>query len=343
MKKAYQLLFQFFHITIPFIILIISIVHPGINGYERAMFPDMVYGKANKPYVYRLLIPSTVRLIQAILPMQTRININNTLYDNPTIRDVVETLGWEQDFLVDYIIVLILLLISLYGFLSSLKYLIDGLFQAPQPFIDVMALLIVASLPLLFKYYNYIYDFPALFLFTLGLGLLAHRQWHLYLMVFIFSCFNKETTILLSMIFFIHFFRSNMDQGLFWKYLIIQILFFLAIKTIISYLYWNNPGSFVEFHLYDYNLILLRKINLIPTLAIWLPIIFLIFYKWYEKPKLIRDSLWILVPLVTFTLFLGFLDELRDYYETYPIITLLIVYSIGKILKIKIEPKYLFV
>jgi len=44
----------------------------------------------------------------------------------------------------------------------------------------------------------------------------------------------------------------------------------------------------------------------------------------------------IAIPLFVLTLFLGYLDELRDYYELFPVVTILIFHSIAEILNIKI-------
>jgi len=45
-------------------VLIIFVIFPGINDDKPSMFGDMIYGKASKPYVYRVLLPATVRVSQ---------------------------------------------------------------------------------------------------------------------------------------------------------------------------------------------------------------------------------------------------------------------------------------
>ena len=49
-------------------VLIAFVKLPNINGYERAMFSEMVYGTAWKPFVYRTLLPTTIRLISEVIP-----------------------------------------------------------------------------------------------------------------------------------------------------------------------------------------------------------------------------------------------------------------------------------
>ena len=48
---------------------------------------------------------------------------------------------------------------------------------------------------------SYIYDFPTLALFTLGLTLLAQWKMVWFLLIFMFGCVNKETIVLLTLIY----------------------------------------------------------------------------------------------------------------------------------------------
>lgn len=338
-NSKYRILYNFFFFSIPLIVLVWSIISPGIDGYDRARLGDMVIGKAHRPYVYRVLVPSMVRLIKSIVPRAFRGVCTEWIESHSIISDLFTSLRWDAVYFIEYILVIIILYLSLLAFASAIRYLIYGLSHAPEFFVDVVSLLSIAILPVMFKYYNYIYDFPHLVLFTLGLALMARHKWDLYLVVYILACFNKETTILLTMIYFIYQFpHRETSWKSFVKLLFIQGLFFVIVRLVLMFLFKDNPGSMVEFHLYDYNMILFRKAQPVWILY-WLPVLFLIFHRWNEKPKLLRAGIWILVPLVGLTLFFGFLDELRDYYEAYPIVFILMVYSKAFLLKIPIHNK----
>ncbi len=74
------------------------------------------------------------------------------------------------------------------------------------------------------------------------------------------------------------------------------------------------------------------------TLAVsLLGLIILVFYKWDEKPDFLKISLSVLIPLVFLTFFLGYLDELRDYYEAYAALIIILSHSIAKLLDLEIE------
>jgi len=44
-----------------------------------------------------------------------------------------------------------------------------------------------------------------------------------------------------------------------------------------------------------------------------------------------------IIPLGVLTLFLGYLDELRDYYEVYPAVIIFIAHSIARILDVNFK------
>ena len=159
------------------------------------------------------------------------------------------------------------------------------------------------------------------------------QNWSLYLVVFVFCCFNKETSILLILVFFLYYLGDKkIDKSAFWKLLFYQVAIFVLIKGVLAYIYLDNPGSFVEFHLYDYNMIRLRKIKPFALLLWGGGACFLVFYQWVRKPRFLRVALIMLVPLVSLTLLLGFIDEWRDYYEVYPVLVLLAAHTVGKLI-----------
>src|SRR5262245_46933836 len=68
------------------IVFSIFVQRPGINGYNRAMFPDMIYGRAYKPFVGRALAPATVRLIVTALPAPAKAALADLFSENLLIQ-----------------------------------------------------------------------------------------------------------------------------------------------------------------------------------------------------------------------------------------------------------------
>ena len=320
--------------VILFVVVFSLFIAKGISGFSPAMFADMVYGKAYKPYVYRALLPATVRFLTKAIPPAQKASLDQFLDENHIVQSISNRLLFakaQQDrrYLTEYAIALLVMFLSLLGFFWSLRYLFRSLYRAPVIYTDIVSLAALIALPYCFKYYSHLYDFPTLFLFTLGLGLMCNKQWGLYMIVFILGCLNKETAILLTLLYAVHY-RQRMDKAEFKKLLLLQVFMFLFIKSMLTVIFIHNPGTVVEFHLFDHNLQLL---GLYPakTIALWMGIaavvMVLLFHHWSDKPQFLRDGIWICIPLVCCILLFGFVDELRDYYEIYPIIFLLVFHS----------------
>lgn len=303
---------------------------PGINGYSRAMFLDMIYGRAHRPFVLRALVPTTVRVLTSAIPEGARGTLNAWILGLPKAQRIVLGLEWEKDSLVEYAIALGLMYAALVGFVFALRSLCLTLYETPPEGANLAALLAVSGLPLLFRYYSYLYDLPCVLFFTLGLAFMAKRRWLPFLAIFLIGALNKETTLLLSVVFVLHFMplgpSARMDRKTFVRLLAAQAFLFLAVKTVLTFAFRDNPGGTVEFHLLDHNLPLLKD-YLLPygpaPLVVALVLALLFFARLGEKPLLLRHGLVLLPILLGLTTVLGYFDEWRDYYEAYPIVVLL--------------------
>ena len=326
-----------FIIAIISLFVLISFVKlPGINGYERAMFPEMIYGTAWKPFVYRTLLPTTVRVISEIIPEDVHTYFSDKVSSNYFFLQVLEKLKWESEFITEYLVAMVLMYLSLLGFVFVFRKLFKEIYSSPEWFINIISIIMLFALPPMFQYYSYVYDFPTLFLFTLGLVFLKQKNWGYFLTLFFIACFNKETIILLTLIFTIHYYNdSSISKKVYTQIILAQIFIFILVKMLLYFIFLNNAGGFVEFHLIDRNYLVFNGYLL--STYIMLLIIFLgIFSRWNEKPRFLKDSIWIAIPLIILTFFLGFFDELRDYYEVFPVIILLISLNIARILGVEL-------
>jgi len=306
-------------------VLIMFVIFPGINDNKPSMFGDMIYGKASKPFVYRVLLPVTVRVLSAPVPQTLRNTISNIIEDNISLNKLFKKLKWEKELAVEYSFAMLIMFLSLWGFSIAVRYLFILFYNTSSWFADSVSVLALLGLPTMFQYTSFIYDFPLLLLYTLGLIFLYKQEWIKFFIIFLVGCINKETTILLTLIFFIYY-KSGVRKELFNKLLIAQLSIFILVKSLLYFVFKNNPGTFIESHLIDHNLRLLTGYDLTLAAAV-LGLILLVFYKWNEKPNFLKTSLWMFIPLVILTLFLGYLDELRDYYEVYPIVIIFIAHS----------------
>lgn len=306
---------------------------PGINVYSRAMFADVVYGTAHKPYVLRALLPWTVRGVVAALPAPARARLTEAMAANLQVQGFLRRGQWERELLPEYAVALLLMFGALVGFVFALRWLYDGLFPPSRFRRDLATLLALLGLPPCFYYASYLSDFPGLLLWTLALGLLVRERWGALLLVYAVGCLNKETFILLHGIFGLRYLWSpeRMPRRRFFALAAAQVGLFVTIKGLLTWIYRENPGVSFEVHLFDHTLTLgehLARRNAPWELAAWVGGALLAFGRWRSMPLFLKQAVAVLPVLVGLTAVFGFLDELRDYYEAFPVLVLMLTHTL---------------
>lgn len=328
-RIVYRLVYALILIVLSVVVFSLFIAK-GISGFPPAQFHDMIYGTAFKPYVHRALLPVTVRLLTAVIPRDHKKALDRFLDESPTIQVISAAVLFikqqqHRQALTEYALALLVLFLSLQGFLWSLRYLFNSLYPAPRIYADIACVTALAALPYCFKYYSHLYDFPTLFLGTLAMGLMYNKHWVRYLMVFVLACLNKETAILLVLLCAVYY-RQHRHTAPYKIRLVLQVIIFLCIKSVLTVIFLHNPGSIMEMHLFDHNLQLFKlypPVTIVIWLAIGTALAFLVFYRISQKPRFLRDAMGMCIPLGLGILLFGFADELRVYYEVFPVIFLL--------------------
>lgn len=305
----------------------------GINQYERSLFLDMVAGKAYRPFVYRTLLPTATRMVSDLTPQQVADAWSNAVRRNFYLTKLFARLKWETSAAYQYFVASLLMLMSFMGFAHwtsrlTLRVCDIGDTYRMRSSLAVVALL---GLPAFFSYTAYPYDPPQLFLFTLALYLLASHRFVPFALVFGLCCLNKETAVLLIPVFALTN-RRQMAPRQVLAALIGLTAWYLLTRMLVAFAFRGAPGSFAELHLIDHNLRLLVSDWSFSSLAAWLIMATLLFYRWKQKPEFLRVSfVAVLAPLVLLSLFLGYLDEWRGYYEAYPLAFGLAVDTVSKL------------
>jgi hypothetical protein len=284
------------------------------------MFPDMVYGRAYKPFVYRALLPAAVRTVAEITPQSVKDKFESAVQN----KRMVSILGWEKEYLYEYFVALIIMFCCFLAFCIVLRYLIKLFFDFPSFVAELAPVGGLLILPVFFKYYSYIYDPATLLLFTLAVILVAKRKFLLFYIIFILATLNKETSILLTGVFFMREFKVMRNRSLV-RHLVVQISVWIGVKAWITSIFKDNSGPFWESHLIDHNLALISKPHELFYFVIAVAAFaILLHYKWAEKPVFLRRGFFItIIPLMLLALFFGYIDELRGYYEAFPFLFLL--------------------
>lgn len=319
-----------------FIIVFAFEAYPGLNANDEYNFSGMVYGDAPKPYIYRQLIPLLINAGTALTPGDADAYLPDFINRVPVVRWMTVAAGWEDDYYAEYFWASWWMFLALAGFAYSFRLLLGAFYDVGEGAANGISLLVLCLTPMFFDKCSYLYDFPVLLLFTLGLLLMYRERWGWFLVVFTLGCLNKETTILLTMVYFIYFRKDDFfTKGKFYLILVLQIAIFITVKTGLFIVFRDNAGGMTQFHLVDYNLFTLGRLSIETVAALGIIALF-VFRGWRDKPEFLRDALWIAVPLLVLTFFLGYIDEQRDFYELYPVVVLLVYPAVrGVLMSIK--------
>ena len=307
--------------------------HAGINQYDRARFVDMVDGTASQPFVHRMLVPSIIRIVTQATPESLQQTCADQVEAHARLKALFTFLNWETLAAYPYWVASILMLLCFMGFGHYIVKLTEHVLNLPAAGSPRLLLLTGAmlGLPALFKYVSYLYDPAQLFLFTLALYLLATQRIQKFCVIFLVCCLNKETAILLIPVYALTSHTRSSSPRPYWRTLAAITAIYLCVKLFLSWLFRANPGFIFELHPL-HNLDRLTAGWSFPALGVFLGTVWLIRFRWQEKPAFLRVALpCILLPLVALALFMGFIEEWRGYYEAYPIVFALLVDSLRRL------------
>lgn len=324
-------------IIISLLVLALFILVTRVNQNPGATFEEMIYQHAQKPFVMRALLPLTVRAAASLIPTPVRLEMSQALADLPLVKYWLDQFSAPPRLALEAALSWLLMFLSLVGFSRAFETLLNSVYQlAPgrAAFFSTLALL---GLPLCFNF-GYIYDFPSLFLFCLQFALFASKRWTAYLLLFPLTCINKETAILLPLAFGMYalpWSRENriasLSKNRFTAFILVQVAIWLIVHSCLELVFANNPGSIGEIHLYTYAYFINQHPIAASLFGLFLGMaIFLMFWRWQQKPVFLLRAAVILIPLgISYVLF-GFPFELRVFYEAYAIILALMLPIVGR-------------
>jgi hypothetical protein len=337
-----------------------TVWHPGIVA-ARSGIISMCTDTAHNPFARRVLVPSLVKLIDDVTPDALKGRIRQSVAASlPAAEQPAggrdARLGLSEgvhghEFLVA--VAMFLKYLSLVGFLFALRYAIRVFYAPPEIISDFGALLSLLFLPVFGAFSNFIYDYTQLALFTLCLPLLAKRRWAAYYPILLLLVLNKETAILMPLIFAVAM-AHEVPKREYWRHLVAQVGLCTVVTLFLVWAMRDRPGGIVVFHLFanlkslssihsylDFQkigpcLLASRGLSVAAPVGlnvlVWLPFFAVMFLFWRQKPRFLRLALpVILIPLAVLTLVYGLVTEIRDLYEAFPVAFLLVFHSLLRI------------
>lgn len=284
-----------------------------IGSYEPANFSKILEGTADRPFIYRILIPLISRIFSPFIPRNVEKWIENAL---PPIKIALERLGGSM-YLREAIVVVIVMFLSLVGFAFVERKFIQALGMPEK--IQFALPLFAQALILPFTYhFGFYYDLPQVLLVTTSLLYLFRGNWMAYLIIFAVTTLNKETAVCLIFVYAIYYFPL-LPRRQFIKLLFDQAAIYAVIRIILIFLYRNNPGdtipSKIGTQLYIYSEF---PIILLITLIGFGTIFFYIIKRWNHTHLFLRCSL--IIFAIIFVLFFtsGIPMEFRVFLDALP-------------------------
>ncbi len=314
------------------VVLTLFVVRPGIEGHPRATFADLIHGRAYKPYAFRILVPTLIRGISAATPDALEAAVERE-YER---KRLVLGMGWTPDSIYEHFVAMAVVGLSFLATLYVWRRLTARLFHFPDHVADTAPVFGLLALTLFFRYCNYVYDPATVLLFSLAIITLEGEKNALFYVIFTLAALNKETSLLLIPLFFSRDRASLTTRGLLAHGSALMCLW-LCVRFFVVYLFRNNPGGLVEFHLVDHNLRLplIHPGSTAYFAGVLICAAWLAGKNWTAKPHFLRRGLLItFIPLLAGSLLFGFVDELRGYYEAYPFVFLLSLPTVCAVLGI---------
>jgi hypothetical protein len=315
----------------------IVFVGEGVDAYYRSRLVDMVHGTAYRPYVYRVLVPGLAHLGTILMPASLASALTSA-FEAWRGRPA----DWPPAHAADYVLVVAIMAASLIGFGAAMRSLSQTVFSARPTVHALIVLAAIAALPLTFgPFSRQIYDFTTLCLFTWCLVFMAQRRWIAFAIAFVVACLNKESSILLTVVYSVHVARTrtglsrNEAVGLF----AYQLAVFALVRAAVVYAFRDNPGDTVEVHLFGHNqFVLLNPAEMSKRLLLLVAAAIAGAWGWSEKPQFLRQAFAVLVPaLVVMGVTVGMVDEIRAYYELYAVVVLMAAHTVLRALDVPVR------
>ena len=310
-------------------IFVFFIYYSWINTNSSASFSDMISGTAQKPYVTRVLVPWLTNGISALMPDSIHMAAENLSAKNVLLGSFLMAYRTPDDFALEAIISLLLQLASIIGFAFTFRGLYRKVFKTPELVPEMFTLVVLLGMtPMLF--YGYIYDFPSLFLSTLGLYCIAAKRKRSYFAVFFLATLNKETAIFLvvpSILLFWDWLRPSLRKVIYG--VLAQVSIYFAVRVPIGWIYRNNPGGMIENHWAEHAIIL-RDFPMVSVLTflIAMVMIWLAFNRWRDKPVMVMFGVFPGIVLLPMFLLGGYPFEIRVFYDVYAASFMSTVYTL---------------
>lgn len=211
----------------------------------------MLDGSADRPYVYRQLLPIIANYAVMLIPEQDRDSFVKYHFDKYHLKQ--QYFGrakyqnkdieiWTPSYAIKYHIIYAANFISLLGLAYILRYIVKEVSEAGAVLSIVAPIMFLLLLPLSFMHGNFYYDFPELFFLATLLATAFANKYIWWILLLPLAVLNKESNILVPILYLPIIFMGPHSMR---KNLIIVLATTLGFTAFfyIKTMYTTNPGG----------------------------------------------------------------------------------------------------
>lgn len=333
-RRAIKTLFIAAYAVLLAYVMLIFVMSASFSNAARMSSISMVDGTAYRPFVYRLVVPTLTKWIVALTPPFIENIFNDTL-----LRAKIFWVGSRVDFnsiaqaylQPQYLymhVVLALVMTCFLGAYVLMQYRLAKLLLphhwAGALFAPIVGLMMIPG----FIYPKLmIYDPAVLFFATLGYYYMYQQKWTAYLICLFFATLNKETAIFLTF-FYALYYWPRLPRKTYMRYLVFQLMIYVYTKAAINLYFMNNPGFTLEDHLSAQISVLLHPRYALSEICLTLMTLFILTSRWSQKPAFAKYILFNVAGMFLAYIFYGNSGEYRVFFDTFPLVTILIADTI---------------
>ena len=265
----------------------------GLRGTDLiAEFDRMIDGTADRPYVYRQLLPDTANWLVRALPVDA-IGRHISARARNKISDALNLRG--KKYPVQYVIIYIATYLS--ALLATFAlYRVCKAARLSEPAAVFATVVFMLIFPLIGVKGGYFFDFPELLFMAAAAWVALELDWWWIIPIAALGTWNKES-FLLFMITLYPLFRRRYSRLTSWLGVGVLVLVCVAVYLPLRLRFVHNPGGTVEWHLQDQVSFLLHPLlvdNLIdrtydlmfPAFSSLIPFALLVWTVWRGWPLL---------------------------------------------------------
>jgi hypothetical protein len=291
----------------------------SIGTFGPATLLKALEGTADRPYVFRVLVPLTAKVVAPLIPNALTEWLRSSSAIVQKTLDVLSSNIYDREATA----VVLIMFLSLVGFAYAEREFLKTLGAQPREQFVLSLLAQAVILPFSF-FFAYYYDLPQILLVTLNLIFLKNEQWQHYLITLAAASFNKETSILLIVVFAIYY-ATRLPRRKFLELLFAQAVIYGLIRLSLLYIYRNNVGAPAFLTLSNhYEQYSSYPSTLLFTILFFVLIGFMIWRGWSQRQPFLKATLGIALLILVLFFTSGMPMEFRVFLDALPALVILI-------------------